>query len=411
MERALYRNITNIYLMSFFQNAMIITAIFVPLMQRHGLSMTEVLQTQALFALVVAVCEVPSGYLADLWGRKNTIALGAGLCFLSFVHLVFADDFGDFLIYEVIIGLGISLNSGADLALLYDSQSHLNRDGQQKYKGDNSRHIARLISIEGFAGGFAAVLASILSLWYLDWVLWAQAIISVLGFIFALSLVEAPRQLSTNSHKENWQQVYANISKDPLVLWTALAIIVFSLAALYTFWLYQKYWELQSIPVTWFGYIWACHCIIRGVTARYATEIEAALGFRNVFILVALLPMIGFFGMGSFGGLLGLAMGLAFPISRGLSLVVFYDALNKRVKANFRATINSLVSLGIRGIFILTGPLLGYWVDAYGVQHSLLSLGLIFIPLFALVLLPLAGSIKKSFAADEAVIPADKVNC
>lgn len=401
MERALRRNITNIYLMSFFQNAMIITAIFVPLLQRHGLSMTEVLQTQALFALVVAVCEVPSGYLADLWGRKNTIAVGAGICCISFIYLLFADDFADFIIYEALMGIGISLCSGADLALLYDSQSHLNRGGHQKYKGDNSRHIARLVSIEGFAGGFAAILASILSLWYLDWVLWAQAIIGVLGFVFALSLVEAPRQLSAQSHSENWQQVYHDIVKNPLVLWTALAIIVFSLAALYTFWLYQKYWELQSIPVTWFGYIWACHCIIRGVTARFATEIEAALGFRNVFILIALLPMVGFFGMGSFGGWLGLAMALAFPVSRGLSLVVFYDALNRRVKANFRATINSLVSLGVRGIFITTGPILGYWVDAYGVQNSLLTLGVIFIPLFALVLLPLVGSIKAS-----TVVPA-----
>ena len=111
--------------------------------------------------------------------------------------------------------------------------------------------------------------------------------------------------------------------------------------------------------------------------------------------------MVGFFGMGSFGGWLGLAMALAFPVSRGLSLVVFYDALNRRVKANFRATINSLVSLGVRGIFITTGPILGYWVDAYGVQNSLLTLGVIFIPLFALVLLPLVGSIKAS-----TVVPA-----
>ena len=36
---------------------------------------------------------------------------------------------------------------------------------------------------------------------------------------------------------------------------------------------------------------------------------------------------------------------------------VFYDALNRRVPGDFRATVNSLVSLGVRGIFIVTGLL------------------------------------------------------
>ena len=57
--------------MVFFQSFMIVIAVFVPLLQRYGLSMSQVLQTQALVALVVAAFEGPSGYLADLWGRAN----------------------------------------------------------------------------------------------------------------------------------------------------------------------------------------------------------------------------------------------------------------------------------------------------------------------------------------------------
>jgi MFS family permease len=78
MELTLKKNIKTIYWMFFFQSFMIVIAVFVPLLQRHGLSMSQVLQTQALFAFVVATFEVPSGYLADLWGRKNTIIIGFG---------------------------------------------------------------------------------------------------------------------------------------------------------------------------------------------------------------------------------------------------------------------------------------------------------------------------------------------
>ncbi|MGK0499220.1 MAG: MFS family permease [Oceanicoccus sp.] len=403
MEKALQKNIINIYLMAFFQNAMVVTAVFVPLIQRHGLSMAEVLQTQALFALVIAIFEVPSGYLADLWGRKNTIVIGAVFCIIAFFMLVIADSFVDFLIYEALIAIGISLNSGADLALLYDSQSELNRSEQKNVHSDNNLQISRLISIEGYAGGFAAILAGILSFWSLDWVLWAQAMISVGALLFALALIEAPRTISNQCHRENWQKVIANIWQDRLVLWTAVAIIAFSLSALNVFWLYQKYWQLQAIPLHWFGYIWAMHCFLRAISAHYANQLESLLGPRRLFMLVILLPLLGFLGMGLLDSWTGLLLGLAFPLSSGLSLVVLYGALNRRVTAAFRATINSLVSLGIRVVFIVTGPLLGWLVDYRGVQFSVLLLGMIFIPLFCLLLWQLNRKINQQQQATVAL--------
>ena len=59
-----------IYTMGFFHSFMVVIPVFVPLLQGYGLSMTQVLQTQAMFALTVAVLEVPSGYFADLCGRR-----------------------------------------------------------------------------------------------------------------------------------------------------------------------------------------------------------------------------------------------------------------------------------------------------------------------------------------------------
>src|SRR5690606_5236046 len=150
MALILKKNIRTIYWMFFLHSFMIVIAVFVPLLQRHGLSMAQVLQTQALFAFVVAVFEVPSGYLADLWGRRNTIVTGLGLITLGYLTLVFADSFVDFLVYEAFMGLGISLASGADLALLYDTQAALNAEGQQGPAP--GKHISRLVALEGYGG-------------------------------------------------------------------------------------------------------------------------------------------------------------------------------------------------------------------------------------------------------------------
>ncbi len=394
MERRLENNIKTIYGLTFFQSAMIITAVFVPLLQRHGLSMSEILLTQSLFAMVITATEVPSGYIADLYGRKNAIITGSIICFVAFIWLAVANSFIDFLIYEGLMGLGMSLFSGADLALLYDSQSAINREKPETAVAQG-KHIARLVAIEGYAGATAALLASLLTLYSLDWVLWAQCVISLAALLCSLFLVEAPRELSAGSHTENFKQVIKALVLKPLVLWTAAAIVLFNVAALNGFWLLQKYWELQGVPITWFGYIWALHCIIRGVTAHQAHYIENRYGWQRIFIVSALLPVIGFIGMGVTGGVIGIIFGLTLPICRGLNVVVFYDALNKRVEAGFRATVNSVVSLATRGLFIVSGPALGFMADTQGVHFAYIGLGVLFLPTIACVLLPLARHIQK----------------
>ena len=392
MERTLHNNIHKIYLLTFFQSAMIITAIIVPLMQGHGLSMSQVLQTQAVFAAIIAAFEVPSGYIADIWGRKNAIVCGSLICLLAFIWLASVDSFNGFIIYEVLMGIGISLHSGADLALIYDTQNALNRCDKRTHR-DSGTHISRLTSLEGLAGASGGIFAGLLSAISLDAVLQAQIIVSLLALLSGISLTEAPRILSQGNHADNLRQVKTALLVSPLILWTIAAITVFSVSALFAFWLSQKYWALQQIPLSWFGYIWAGYCVVRAISAHYAQSLENYLGSHRLFLLVASLPIIGFAGMGFVDSWIGVLCGFAFPIGRGLSLVVFYQALNKRLDETFRATINSLTSLAIRSVFILTAPLLGIIVDTQGIRISLVLLALIFLPIFALVLFPLSVKI------------------
>lgn len=402
MDRALNRNIRTIYWMTFFQSAMIITAVFVPLMQRHGLSMSQVLQTQSLFALVVAASEVPSGYLADLWGRKRAIILGQCLNLVAFVILLNANSFVDFMFYEALMGIGISLCSGADLALLYDSRAALASQDETTDTASGNP-ISRLVAIESYSAALAGILAGVLTMFSLDWVLWAQLLVSALAMACALGLVEAPRGLTVGSHKDNVFAVVDAIVKRPPVMFVSLAIVVFGVSALLGFWLLQKYWEEQGVPLTLFGYIWAIHCIVRGLAANNAHAIEAWLGWRKLLVICIFLPVIAFTGMAIFGGWVGVLFGFAMPISRGLNVVIFYDALNRRVSGSFRATINSVVSLCMRGAFIVAGPLLGYLVDLKGVDFSLYALAAVSLPIFCVVVVFLTASVsKEENAADNA---------
>jgi MFS family permease len=394
----LQNNIRTIYLMGFFHSFMVVIPVFVPLLQGHGLSMSEVLQTQAIFALTIALCEVPSGYIADTWGRRGAILLGAALNAAGFSSLLWADTFVDFLLYEIILGVGFSLISGADLALLYDTEVYLQRKKLPGGAGPG-KSLSRLIAIEAAASGIAGVVAGLLLLYSLDAVVLVQAFTGLLPLLLGLTLAEAPRPRRESGHRENARQVVdLLLFGKPVVLWTAFAIAVFGLLAVYVFWIYQKYWELQSVPLGWFGYIWAAFALTVSLAARYTAALEQRLGTRGVLCLIALLPLLGLMGMALGSGWVGVLFGFAIQVSRGLSMTLFYEALNRRVPGDFRATVNSLVSLGVRAIFIVTGPVLGFALDHYGMTSTLLALVVVFTPLMGLVLVPLLLRIRREAA-------------
>ena len=402
VTRSVARNINVIYLMGFFHSFMVLIPVLVPLLQGYGLSMTQVLQTQALFALTIAVCEVPSGYIADLWGRRGAIIVGSLINAVGCLLLLWADTFIEFLVYEFLLGVGVSLISGADLALLYDSELYLSEHGLDGGAGA-SKSLSRLISIEAGASGIAGIVASVLLIWSLDAVVWLQAFTGLAPLLLGFVLLELPRPASSG-HRDNARRIVdLLLFSRPVVLCIAVALVVFGLFSLYVFWVYQKYWEIQQIPLENFGYIWAAYALTVSAAAHGASWLEHKLGVQRFLVLIIALPVAGLLGMTLGNGWWGVLFGLAVQVGRGLSVTVFYEALNRRVPGDFRATVNSLVSLGVRGVFIITGPVLGYALDNAGITNTLLGLLLVFAPLMVLTVSVLLTQLRRESAAAEPV--------
>ena len=62
---------------------MVAMPIIVLFFQEHGLSLTQVMLLQAIYSLSVAILEIPSGYIADIFGRKKTIILSTIFTFIG----------------------------------------------------------------------------------------------------------------------------------------------------------------------------------------------------------------------------------------------------------------------------------------------------------------------------------------
>ena len=80
IKKKLESNILKLY---FFESLFMSIAFTIPTIVlfwlENGLSFMEIMILQSFFALMIVLIEVPSGYIADIIGRKKTIILALEL--------------------------------------------------------------------------------------------------------------------------------------------------------------------------------------------------------------------------------------------------------------------------------------------------------------------------------------------
>ena len=381
------KNIRLLYGFSFFDQFMIVIALWIPYLTTQGISMRQFMELQAVFALVILCGEVPSGLLSDLWGRKKTLLLGATLKALSFSLLPLWSSYEGFLFYHLTMGIALSMISGGDVALLWDSYL---ADGGEKSRGAAVLGTATFGSQMGTTVS-ALVGGAIVTLSY-GHLLWANAILSWIPVVLVLCVTEPP---ASYERPKKWRQnlgevLSATVVRDATTRLVFLNMVIWGSGALVMFWVNQKYWQETAQPLAWFGVLLAAYNLIDGFAAKFAALGATRYGRRPLLAVVGVLPIVAYFGMASFFGWGGILFGFLFKIGRGVLGVLFMEALNERIPSAFRATVISLSQLGLRASFCLLGPLVGYGIDTWGLPFVLSALGVLFSIAFVCLLLPLA---------------------
>ncbi len=384
-------NVARTLWVGFFQVFLVIMPVAVPFFQSKGLSMQEVFSLQALFGLVVLLTEVPLGYLADLLGRKNTLAAGVIIAALGHSTLLIAEGFWTLALFEVLLGLSHSLISGADLALLYDTELALGADEE-----DQRQVVGKLYGARTFSEALAGLACTAVLLWanYHELII-VQVVVGWIPVFVVISLVEPPGQRLDGDHTANMAHILRYLWQHSQVLrLVLLALSIWSLTTFYAVWLLQKLWQIQGVELAHFGWLWGGLTLLAALAGRWAHKVEAALGPRLLLLLIGVAPAVGYVGMEVFGVVGGVLASTTFFIARGLGLVVLRDALNYRVPSQFRATANSIASFGFRGAFVLTGPLVGYGFDLWGMATTLWLLAAVTLVICGGLILPLIGAVR-----------------
>ena len=89
----------------------------------------------------IFVLEIPTGVVADKYGRKTSIILGGLFSAISISIFGFINNYWAFFLAEFIGALGFALLSGADKALIYDSLIQTQKDsGRRLLRAAGSRN-------------------------------------------------------------------------------------------------------------------------------------------------------------------------------------------------------------------------------------------------------------------------------
>jgi len=351
--------------------------IVIPFYESNGLSMKDIMVLQAVYSIAIVVLEIPSGYMADVIGRRKTLIIGAMFGTIGFATYSFSYGFLGFLIAEIILGIGQSCISGADSAMLYDSL--LERGQEKKY----TRFEGRITSIGNIAEAAAGILGGLLAVVTLRAPYFAQSFVAFIALPAAITLVEPARQVPLI--KAGFMEVvhiarFALFRDKPLrrnILFSA----IIGCSTLTMAWFAQPFFEYSNIDIMWFGLLWTSLNLTVAITSYTAHHIEQKLGQTRSILLISLLIPMGYLVLSRFHLPTGLIILYLFYLVRGYATPVLKDYINRITASNIRATVLSVRNFIIRLLFALTGPLLGWIKDIYSLPQALTLAGIIFLVL------------------------------
>ncbi len=374
MHFNLRRNIINLYIVKVSKWFMLIMPIVVLFYNANGLSMHEVFILQAIYSISIVAWEIPSGYVADVIGRRKSMIIGAVLGFLGYLVYSFSYGFWGFMVAEIVLGFGSSMISGADSALLYDSLIHANREKEyNRYEGLTT-------SVGNFAEAFAGIAGGFLAVYSIRYPYYAQTFVAFWAIPASLLLVEPP--LKTGKRKPSWMDIFKIVKEtlhtNPKLKWNTLFSSFTGASTLTMAWMAQPYFNEADLPIAWFGIVWTILNLVVGVSSLYAFKIERRFGpITTVTSFTALLSLSYIF-LGFKVWLPGLFFLLLFYIARGVATPTLKDYVNRITESNVRATVLSIRNFTIRIIFAIMGPIYGWCIDLYGLNAALFLAGILY---------------------------------
>ncbi len=139
----------------FFKNLRFFDAFLILFLVENGMTYTQIGLLYAVREIITNIFEIPSGILADTYGRKNALVFSFVIYILAFALFYFSSAFWYFIIAFVLYGIGDAFRSGTHKGMIMDYLK-LNGWEEQKinYYGHTRSWSQRGSAISSLIAGF-----------------------------------------------------------------------------------------------------------------------------------------------------------------------------------------------------------------------------------------------------------------
>jgi MFS family permease len=388
-------NLWKIYVYKFISEFYLIVPILIPYYKSNSLSSTQIFTIQAAYALSILILEVPSGYFADVFGRKKTLILGAIFMPVGLAVYAFTGSFFTFILAEFILAVGNSMRSGCDSAFIYDTAIELKAESEyKKFEGRSAFYTRIGTALASVLGGIAALLS-------LKLPFYINIGSSMLMLPLALSLVEPRRDAleSKNPLRDILRIFRFSFTNPQLRLLMLFSALILS-SGIIGIWSYFLYYESLGISVGYFGILFASFQLASAVGSRKAHSLEKIFGIKNSLLWVMLIGCV-FLLLGKIHSPLMIALIFLNAFLWGFSYPLFLDQMNRLIKSETRATVLSIANMTGSLSYVILAPIFGQLVDRLSLSKSYIVLGIFFFTFGGIALITFCRHFQSKQAADK----------
>ncbi|MDS0301065.1 MFS transporter [Halogeometricum sp. S1BR25-6] len=316
----------------------------------QGLSFTQIAILESLYNLTTLFGEIPTGYVGDRVGRRNSLLIGTSLISLTLLGIGLSNSFLPLAGLYVCWSLGYNFRSGSEDAWLYDTLT-------DDLSEDEFAHVrGRGKSAALAVGAVAAILGGYLGSIDLSYPWFVAAGVTSLGVVVLLTLDEPETYKETATEELSLRRtvriVREVLARRRLRSFLLYYYVLYAAVTYLVFVFLQPIFETvvldlgiqQSQVEALLGWFYAAYSLVGAVLNYYTGAIREAIGLRTWFLV---LP----FAVG--GALIGMYLlpVLALPtflLIRGVSDVTRSFAgqyINDRVETLGRATVLSAMAM------------------------------------------------------------------
>ena len=341
-----------------------------------GMSLAQFGILNALWALTIVLCELPSGALADTIGRRKLVRFAA-LCMVLEMCLLLLTPVGGgafafvlLAMNRILSGLAEAAASGADEALCYDSLQ------QAGLASEWSAVLVRVQQATSIAFFFALMLGA--AAYDPSWVqslctyfgykltvdtsafvklpVFLTLLSSLVALCMAYRMQESSRQSAADStaqshsvhfRRTRLQALLAGrwIMRSSLVFAVILSAMIFDSVIRQFLTLASQYWEVIGLPVASFGLIGSSMALLGLAVPYVARRLVMAYSPQVNFCFTSFLILLGLVGLAMVLPFLGILPAICLYFSMQMTAYFTSHYLNQAAPSRMRATLLSFRSL------------------------------------------------------------------